>query len=357
MKMLRCVGLMVVLGGLIFGNGWRELPSPVSAQGSEQPIYVGSGITNVKWSEDSSSLVFQEPFNSDYGVVTPERDTWFQFFVSSRQVARTNSWPLQPTLTGNQRQRFEIAFDSFIFPSPNGRYLVYVAEPVSWTNPVLFPIGLADLQTNQHRIIQEIQVKNASVFDTNYAILWSGNSLVFSLVGEGYAGKRQPFYVTNFTPNLNTLIVQSIVEGLAFGGDTIFPQMIFDLSNNGSQILLEDLRPDFTSRLFLWDVNNSSQSKIIPTTTYVVEAAFNPSNEQMVLFVDEDGLKRQDMNANITTLLDVTANPSWADGGIWISPDIQYIALYDSSVGGRDWLYVVPISDLPIVTPMPTTQP
>lgn len=356
MMLGRWVGLVVVMVGLMVGNEVGRLPSSVSAQGPEQPIYVGSGITNVKWSEDSSSLVFQEPFNSDYGVFTPEHDTWFQFFVGSRQVIRTNSWPLQPPLTLAQRQRFEIATASFIFASPDKRYLVYVAEPLGWDNPVQRPLAIADLQTNQHKIIWDILVQGMSSFLFDYHVLWSGNSRVFFVVGGGYGGQRQPFYISNFAPNLNTLTIQPIVEGLAFGGETIYPQRIFDLSDNGGQILLEDLRPDYTTRLFLWDVNDLSVSKLIPTTTYVVEAAFKPDNEQMVLFVDEDGLKRHDLNANTTTLLDVTANPSWADGGIWISPDIQYIALYDSDVGGRDWLYVVPISDLPIVTPMPTIQ-
>ncbi len=330
----------VALFTILFLLGTSSL---LFAQGPEQPIYVGSGILNIKWSNDSGSLVFQEPFNELIGVQTSERNTWYQFISDTKQVTRSNSWPLQPALTSGQRQSFEIAFDSFIFPSPNGRYLVYVAEPAGWTNPALFPIGLADLQTNQHRIIQEIQVNNASVFDTNYVISWSGNSLVFSIVGEGYAGKRQPFYVSNFTPNLSTLIVQSIVEGLAFGGDTIYPQMIFDISNNGSQVLLEDLRPDFTSRLFLWDVNNIAASKIIPTTTRVVEAAFNPSNEQILLFVDQGGLKRHDLNSNTTTTLDVGINPSWADGGIWISPDARKVAVYNSDPGGRDYLYVFAI--------------
>ncbi|KAB2859287.1 MAG: hypothetical protein F9K46_11135, partial [Anaerolineae bacterium] len=128
-------------------------------------IYVdGAWITNISWAEDSRSLVFQtERFDNAAGrpisgVDTDGVDTWHQYFIESESLVDSDYWPLQPNWTSQQYQDFEVYQSqdhiSFVFLSPNGRYAVYGGQvPPNSPEYYPLPLGIADLETNEHRIL------------------------------------------------------------------------------------------------------------------------------------------------------------------------------------------------------------
>lgn len=341
----KIVGLIVLAGVL-----W---PPRVSAQDDpheKNRIYTtGALILNVCWTPDSSHLVYQielydniadRPIN---GPNTPNDDTWRQYSVATGQTSRGTTWPLQPDLTPQQFNDFDIFHNgddhSFVYASPNRRYLVYSAQVPANAGYGL-PLGVADLSNNSHRILDSEQGVYGNDFPGDFlffSILWSEDSSAFTL-DSGFG--RHLYYISQLD-DLDSLVVQLLnpYEGLPLGDSTFRAGAIFDLSADGNLVLMQG------GDLVIWDVVNNSGTGI-HVEGIVAGAIFTP-DEQSILFVDEDGLKRYTIAINEVTLLNSDINSVWGYRGAYFSPNGAHVAIV-----ADDWeslyLFEVPeIGDVP----------
>lgn len=310
--------------------------SPTMAQDDPYQKYrillAGVNIVNISWSPNSDSLNFQiEDFDNQAngpinGPYTPGTDYWHRYFVATKQITRSETWALQPSLTTQQYQTYGIYINgddrSFIFPSPNGRYFVYSAElPVNSMGHCC-PLGITDQNTNTQRIFDT----NEGVFRNNflgnfeaYKVQWSDDSSAFTLESL----EAQGVYYFSQLNDLSTLSL-TILARLPLGNGNYQPNRNFDISANGSQLLL--YRSGGNDSIFaLWNVS-AVTGTVIPVQGRVVGAVFT-HNDQRVLYIDEAGLKQYDIATNQVTLLDPAINSIWGAGGAYFSPDGRYVAI------------------------------
>ncbi|KAB2864588.1 MAG: hypothetical protein F9K46_04570 [Anaerolineae bacterium] len=320
------------------------LAAPSQVVGQDDPhlpylIYsTGLSIINIAWTPDSTSIIYQienydnvldRPIN---GPNTPNFDTWRQYFVATRQTSRGTVWPLQPTVTAQQIQNFEIYTDgdtpSFVFRSPDGRYIAYsgLLPSDAGYDPSL---GIADLETNTHRILaEEVNIERndfLGVFE-HYNIQWSDDSSAFTLA----SGLGSGLYHISQLNDLNTLVVRwlSHYDGLPIGAERYRATNSFDISADGARLLLDGFylgSPTQSSPFVLWDVTTNSGTPI-PSEGKVVGATFI-HNDQRVLYVDGEGLKQYDIAKDQVTLLNPDINSTWGIGGAYFSPNNRYVAI------------------------------
>lgn len=298
----------------------------------------GLSIINVAWTPDSANLLYQienydnvlnRPIN---GPNTPNSDTWRQYSLATGQTSRGTVWPLQPTLTAQQIQNFQIYTEgndhSFLFRSPNGRYIAYsgLLPADAGYDPSL---GIADLTANTHRILaEEVNIERnhfLGIFE-HYNIQWSDDSSAFTLA----SGLGSELYHISQLNDLNTLVVHwlSTYDGLPIGAERYRATNSFDISANGSKLLLGGfyLTSSIQSSPFvLWDVTTNSGVSL-PSEGEVVGATFI-HNDQRVLYVDGEGLKQYDTTKNQVVLLNPAINSTWGIGGAYFSPNSRYVAI------------------------------
>lgn len=345
--------VLIVLAGVVW-------PRHVSAQDDpheKNRIYTtGLSIINVGWTPDSLMLVYQiqnydnvanRPIN---GPNTPNYDTWRQYYIITGQTIRASVWPLQPDLTEQQYQSFEIYNSdidrSFVFQSPNGRYLVYTAFVSA--SSYGYPLGIADLSTGNHRILGDLEgiKRNNSLGDLeSYMIRWSDGSSALTL----HSIQRPGFYYISNLEDLTTLSIYSSESfpGFPLNDTTFYPGSVHDLSAAGDHLLVLGGTPNNTGRLVLWNMMTDSRTSI-PIQGLVAGSVF-AQNDQRVLFIDEEGLKQYDIPENQTTLLNPEISSTWATGGAYFSPNGQYVAIrVDAPEPESLYLFEVPeIGDIP----------
>lgn len=337
---------LFVLAGVLW-------PSHVSAQDDPHEknriLLAGVNIVNISWSPDSHNLVFQvESYDNEadrpiYGPYTPGTDYWHSYSVETGQILRGEIWPLQPHLTPQQFQDFEIYHNgndqSFVYISPNGRYLIYSGQVPANAGYGL-PLGIADLDTGTHRLLDEsedVERNDIPGYIEAYKIQWSENSTAFTL--DSWFGRG--IYHISQLDNLDTLVVRWLnpAEGLPLGDSTFRPGAIFDLSIDGDRILT------WAGDLVIWDVTTTTGTSI-SVEGIVAGAIFTP-DEQAILFVDEEGLKRHDIAENQTTLLNPEISSTWADGGAYFSPDGKYVAINADDLDALYLFEVIEADDIP----------
>ncbi len=303
-------------------------------------IHRGPTVANIAWSPDSTRLIFQDPFPSPdviiYGVDTAGYGTWYDFSVETRRTTRTDYWPLQPTLTPEQYARFEIYRSpdaiSFIFPSPDGQYIVY-----AYSSSVPH-IGIANPASGQHHIIDRNQAFNLWVpiinqfngVNTSMGVMWSDDSSVVAIQSFFLGAGDYVHYITNLS-DLDHLVVRDLTteasEARRNQPDKPRPWELFDISANGQYLLLgnNDSSPP---QIFQWDESNDTVT-LLPSAGEIVGAAFYGASEDHVMYIDKEGFKIGEIGGDIR-IYNPMITSTWADAGAYFSPDGQYVALYCS---------------------------
>lgn len=329
----KIVGLIVLAGVM-----W---PPHVSAQDDpheKNQIYWGGSIVNIGWAPDSLNLIYQDAAYDNVanrninGPNTPNDDTWRQYSVITKQTTRSTFWPLQPDLTTEQIQDFEIYWVgddlSFVFASPDGRYLVYSGQIQSeFSNRS--PLGVADLVTGKHRLLTGEENLGWNTFQgifEYYYIQWSEDSSAFTLSNRLQSSVH---YVSHFD-DLGKLEVKwlSPYGGMPLGTEQFLATDSYDISGDASKLILYGIYLNPAIRgyiLVLWSISNDT-GIVIPTNGETIGASF-ADDDQTILFVDEGGLKQYNIAANQTTLLDAEINSTWADYWAYFSPNGQYVAI------------------------------
>src|SRR5688572_28249488 len=114
-------------------------PEQVQAQGFH-PIYHFGNVSDMSWSTDGR-LSFKS------GMWVPS-GTWYEYYPEAQMLIEVPSWPRQPNLSADELAFFRPTKDqdtgqinTFMFSSPNGRYVVFPSE--------LGGTWIADRQTGQ----------------------------------------------------------------------------------------------------------------------------------------------------------------------------------------------------------------
>lgn len=302
-------------------------PAHMEAQDKSDPFY----ITDVRpdtvspfWSNDSRFFVFAGlPW---VGAVQADYAAWFQYEVATEEVISTNRWPLQPELTSEQLDAFEVGSlqnesygnqPSRIFLSPNGRYIVYGTHlPNDWPpSNYQTTLGIADLQSGDHIVI-EIPIPafgSVSCVSGYFCILWADDSSAFMLSASIPIGVTQQYYFAGFTSNLADIKATEISE-YAFvlredatvelattedGGAETYTLGFWDIFDN-DHILL-----NLSQKLVLWNPSDVSKSKVLDIgDTEVFNASFYPNTSSKVLYVTEEGLVEYDVEEEQSIVLD-----------------------------------------------------
>ena len=317
--------------------------SPTHAQRDGfEPITQNGVNLGSAWSIDSRRFVFGEGTNQAGVRVTDE--SWYEYEIETGILKRGNVWPLQPTLTGSERRLFDPAITpdgraSFMYPSPNGRYVAYAHFGTDIIN-----VDVAD--RHLHRDIHT----PAYVFDPffspyGFRVLWSEDSTTFVTLTQQPLGSDPltPQYVSDFNTGYANLTFIDLgylnVDGRKYGSYNAY-----DISKNGRFVLLRV--DEYTAggysplHLMVWDAENPDASHVVDDFSEVVEAAFAPGDESKLLILTELGLVLYDITSDGFTVLTEEINSTWVSLS-FISPDGQQLAVTDH--GG--WLYVVDIVD------------
>lgn len=354
--MNRNASLTMNLSITILGIIWMFLAlvphNSLFAQEPYKPVYESlAGIVNVSWSLDSRILTFQEAFPleggmPDIGVQAVQFDTWNQYQVDMGILPRQRIWPQQQVATESLQAEIVLAASregklSFTFTSPDNRYLIYAApQPAGWDKPG-WPLAIADLRSGTQILLDEIVVVSLINFGSAYNVNWSADSTAFTVQTLTINGERRIYYVTDFIEELERIRSICLCDGISVNGEVRHPYSAYDISTDGSKVVLEDVTNGTERRLFVWNVKNPSQSQTIAQGSQYIAAAFS-LEEVSVLFVSLDGLVEYTLNNGSTRVVDAAISSRWADEAFF-SPDLSQIVLLNTSNLGASSLYAISI--------------
>lgn len=321
------------------------------AQKPYEPVYESiAGIVNVSWSLDSRMLTFQEAFPleggiPDIGVQSIQFDTWRQYQADGGILPGQRIWPQQQIATENLQTEIVLATSregkpSFTFPSPDNRYLIYAApQPTGWNRPG-WPLAIADLRRGTHVLLDDMVAVSLLNFGTAYNVNWSADTTAFTVQTLTINGERRTYYVTDFSEEIERVRSICLCEGISVNDEIRYPYSAYDISDDGSRIVLEDVINGTERRLFVWDVKNSAQSRTIAQGSQYIVATFSLEDENRVLFVSLDGLVEYNLEDGSMRVVNAAISSRWADEAFF-SPDRSQIALLDTSSLGASSLYVI----------------
>lgn len=235
--------------------------------------------------------------------------------------------------------------ETFIFQSPNGRYLVFGGNR-NLDNVI--PLKIADRQLIQ---TTDLSIDAGSpILDTEtFSVWWSGDSSSFVVLTSSIA-TNSPYYhyVSNYAASLANVTVQRVwiltIDSQRYGIVTIH-----DLSHDGDGLLANVAKADIGSRdeyVMLSSFSAPSSSRIIPRTTIngnqVIGASFRSDDESKSLIVNDVGLVQYDTLTQTVTVLRTDINSTLFKEAVF-SPDGKWLALTTDTQ-----VYVVNIvNDLP----------
>ncbi len=335
-------GLALVFG-LIVSNS-RHI---TFAQSITSPIYkVSLGfVDSIRWSNDGHSLVFQD-LTLGNGLET-DQESWVEYDVATKQISRSKRWPLQPTLTATQIQNFEMATDTksgqltFAFISPDSRFMVYGATPpMDWySSHAGWPIGIADLKTGEH-LVTDMPTYRLSGINYYFVVKWSKMSNAFTVTTvTGYTATHI-YYFTGFANGVTKTSAKEISEGLSVDGRSIEPYDVYDISADGTKLLLNARNP------LLWDMS-TGKGKTISGKNQLFAASFSPGSDKQFLFMDTASISSVDADS-LTESLNLKATSNFKSlgriGGAIFSPDTKMSALIQIDTKlNQSAIYVLPI--------------
>lgn len=353
---------IITLMFLCLLGAWLE-PSrqgTVEAQSGElKPIYSGFPLMYVEWTVDSQSLIF---IDQDSVIEADQRGTpgmWQGYEPDTKTLKEIPVSYWRADLPASVQQNLSNlsiledpylpAFETMAYPSPDGRYLVYISERFgrAWR------VSLADLQTGVTAPTEAYAFLVAtSLPEEVYRVVWNATSTTFFVLTRNSPDvPYEAFHVSGFGANVRE--VQTHKLGALSRGGRLYGQVeTFSLASDGKTALM--LIADFTDAgkllpkklplfLILWNAEKPESSQFIEGIDGqdVIAASFAPGNESKLLYVNDVGLLEYDLRTGQTTVLDTrlaAQPPSIAR----FSPDGRWVALVEQEdSAGPATLYVV----------------
>lgn len=313
---------------------------PITAQDHErQPIYEGP-VTSLTWSTDSRFLSFATYDNPDVQIPSDTLDNgyiWYNYNTELQTLDKSEVWPFYPALSDAERENFNPLDGSYIFLSPNRRYVVYAAQDHvldTSQSMVRFGLVIGDLETEE-RVNLHLYVENPMHGPQDWHITWSADSSAFVVFDQQLTPVLT--YVAGYTNQMADVqvIPLDMPNGTAW--------RIYDVSQNGRQLLLNVSTDTFEFHIMVWSVPEITPLHIISDfdTRLLVRgnATFAPNNPNRIFLHNEQGLIAYDSDSQQAIVLDDTF--PFVDGDLTaFSPDGRWLAYYR-----WDDLFVVPMSD------------
>jgi hypothetical protein len=293
----------------------------------------GAAPSNLVWSTDSQNLVFLRG-DSASGIETL-RGEWVNYNTTTKQITTSAVWPLLPSLSTTEIETFSPTQNglTFMFGSPDGRYLAY---PQLNDGGIVQYLAVADRTTQTMFTSDEDQLFGPSGGIDGFNVLWSTDSSAFVAAqsapfAEGYLY----YYISDFSSDIadaeRTLISEEI------GNRTLDYRtlQIPDISDDGDTLLLygtevdrSQPEEDWQPKLVLWNAADPNSSQILDKfdAEGLIGASFVPGSSIKLLIINTQGLILYDAPANTITLLNSEINSTWAISALF-SPDSSYVAL------------------------------
>ncbi len=348
--------------GIILGILFLFSTTATLAQSnSASPFYPDIPYNEI-WSANSQKFVFYDTAAGDLEesvqISTPN---WLEYDVTTQETTNQNTWPLQPTLTDDERQTFDVSTnpdgrESFIYESPDGRFLVY-GKGNETDDSGRWSIGIADRQQGQ-AVTLPIHVWDPFSGPRYFKVLWSADSKAFAANFLSDDGTPVFVHVGGYEADLSGAVVNWFSISVKdrnfypFGG---YGQDIFALSGDGSHVLLtsnEETAEDPSSpvKLLLWDVLNPDASQIIDSLDggKIGATSFVPGDETKLLILNDAGLMLYDLSNGESTQITTDINTESTQRAAF-SPDGNWLV----SVTG-DGAFMMNVKDLLAFAPTGT---
>ncbi len=314
----------------------------ITAQDHErQPIFEGGfDINNVTWSPDSQFVSFHLGGSDIY--VETEWESWYGYELDTGILSEGHVWPLQPQLSKAELENFNPLDGSYIFLSPNERFIVYATQDDTldyYESGLHFGLALGDLETGERKNLS-LYVETPLNGPEYLNVTWSADSSAFVVFDQ------QLTPIITYVSNYGRFIGDA--EAISFSTTTgVGSWNVYDVSDDGRKVLVsamtwENYQSDY--RLMVWDVTDSSQSIVIDEVdaSEIAAAILAPDTLDRILFVNPEGLSEYDSQSHQTTLLDPMLSGGYFEvGRIMFSPDGRWLAYY----GFEDGFFVIPMSD------------
>lgn len=305
------------------------------ALGAQSLLITGPTISNVSWSTDSETLVFQT-FQALHRVNSIDNG-WYQYSPVTEMLTNTNTWALQPALSLTELAMFTPATDengspSYIWVSPSERYIIYAESESRY-------LTIGDRLLGE--LIHSYIVPDPYQLTDNFKAFWSADESAVAFIS--LSGNNIPFtfYIDNLTPSVTQANITIAVSTTVNGQDYSLLQP-FDISADGSRVLMlvqeyDPVEPfsDSETSIMIWNALNPNSSHVIPNTPTVSGASFAPGDENKILIVSPAGLIQYDISLQTEILLNSEINASWVDEAIF-SPNGEWVALREQVGGSRE---------------------
>ncbi len=204
-------------------------------------------------------------------------------------------------------------------------------------------MALGDQTTGQY-VVTEIPV-NPFYGLWYFSVEWSDD--VSTFLATAFNGwVYETYYVQGFEQSLADVTVEEITDfdWVTAHWDNTFPfERVFDISSDEDRLLLEGI----PENLILLNLADKSQNQVIGTEGWQIDAAFSQSDEQTIVFMDENGISSHNLATGQTELLVPTINHTGNsfEGYGYFSPDARKMAFIDSSAFGKWSLYIIDVPD------------
>lgn len=320
------------------------------------PIYTNTAPEQFAWSTDSTNFVFLGS-TTQRGVQIPEPN-WYSYDVATAILNNASTWSLQPVLTSTEIANlnpFLAGNTTFMFVSPNGRYVVYTIQDTQ-------ALALGDRLLGQVYPIPNVFIPSPTIGTDQFRVLWSADSTAFiAIYASAHSDEFGILHVRGFADNPVKIemlpIGATLIDGRAFRYLNAH-----DISADGSHVLLSGIEvfpntdlPPSPLKLILWNPSSPEDGEIFDMFTGQITGASFEADENSLLIVNEQGLVRFDRTTNEIAILNSGIDSEWVSQALF-SPDGEFVALIHEDVNtGNKTIYIAHIAD--IVIPTQTSEP
>lgn len=321
---------------LLLINGFAQTQHHADAIPFEPIVIVRGTISDLQWSANSESLLFDwwSPYNPEvqpnwYFVNAEEK---ILITLSDREVTQMQ---LQALDIHGEIPRLEQATPTItsglVFFSPDGRYIAY---PTPYLEVDNYTVTLVDTLTEAFVLLTDIRIDGLQTPE-RYNINWSDDSSAFTVRRVSGFAADDLYYVSNFSRGVLEATVEHIQSFVIDGEVVNVINEPTDLSADGNTLLFWGFSDIMSIALAEVRGGNQIQNRLLhPTDSFVRGLAFSADN-LAVLFIDGVGLQQIDLETGQITILDARIHSGWISRA-YFSPDGTSIAIlgeWDGSTG------------------------
>lgn len=255
------------------------------------------------WSPDSQQLTFFYPYvDGGYVAMLPtmESENWFTYDVAAGELTASDTWPMQPELSDEEMARLDPLEEAYLFPAPDGEWLLYPASQRA--DNTLYPFRLASAD-GETILDVGLQAEESVIPDVRqFRVVWNADGSAFAVhdiccvygpTVDLHYFKRTEAGVESFnfaftplmdgrefyTPNVSTISDRNLIH---------------DISEDGKRVLVSASEVD-TENVFvflMWQPETPEESVIFEdiNSQAVIAASFAPDDESRLLLLEETRL-------------------------------------------------------------------